>query len=230
MNSSKQRVEEVIMVDSPANAPGAEQVSCFTCRAWFDALRADWCQCVSKERSLVCPDCLRCFCSAPNFYKQRFWAAASEELWQRKLQERRTELIVNPDPVAVTRPLVLVVDDEREIHGVAKRAIDALGYGVVFARNGEEGLQLATEYTPDVILTDALMPKMDGRELCRLVKLDPQLQHIKVFVMTSLYVGRSYRAEGVTHFKADEYLSKPLAPDLLQRLLRKHVEETRPIG
>ena len=78
-------------------------------------------------------------------YKNRFWSSAPKALWDRKFKEHREDFTppANPDPDAVARPLVLVVDDEKDIQRVATRVILSLGYGLVLAHNGEEGLELA---------------------------------------------------------------------------------------
>lgn len=206
----------------PPTPPETYEAGCYNCRSWFDAAASAWCDCVVKERSLICPSCGRCFCSAPAAYKQRFWGHAPQSLWDRKLEEhRRQNPEPNPPPAEVERPLVLIVDDEREVQQAARRVVAAAGYGVITARDGEEGLAVAEEYLPDVILTDVLMPKLDGREMCHRIKTNPATQHIKVVVMTSLYVGQRYKREATSRFLADEYLSKPLDARLLQEILRR---------
>ena len=74
----------------------------------------------------------------------------------------------------MARPLVLLVDDEKDIQRVASRVIQSLGYGLVLGHNGEEGLELAPRYKPDLVLTDALMPRMDGREMARRSRRKPR--------------------------------------------------------
>ena len=72
----------------------------------------------------------------------------------------------------------------------------------------------------DVVLTDALMPKMDGRELSRQLK-ETHGNRIKVILMTSLYKSPRYRNEAQHVFKVDEYLVKPLNYDELRDALRR---------
>src|SRR5216683_2759866 len=70
---------------------------------------------------------------------------------------------------------------------------------------------------PDIVITDALMPKIDGRELCRLIKrVDPS---IKVVVMSGLYTKSHYRVEAMHQFQADEYLAKPINFERLRNVL-----------
>ena len=120
------------------------------------------------------------------------------------------------------------MDDEQDIIRVATRTIEALGYGVVHAGNGEEGLALARKYRPDLVLADALMPRMDGRDMCRLIRDDPDVAETPVVVMTSLYTARHFRTEAQHVFKVDEYLAKPLRygelRDALQRVAPLRIE------
>ena len=121
------------------------------------------------------------------------------------------------------RPLVLLVDDEADIRRLATLALQALGYGLVIARNGQEGLELARKYHPDLVLTDALMPKLDGRDMCRQIKEDQELAGTKVVIMTSLYKGPKYEHQGYKTYLADDYLVKPLDLGRLRSALDRHL-------
>jgi CheY-like chemotaxis protein len=158
-------------------------------------------------------------------YKSRFWTAAPRALWDRKFQEHHADFAPpgNPEPEAAPRPLVLVVDDEKDIQRVARRVIESLGYGLIVAHDGEEGLALARRYRPELVLTDALMPRLDGREMGRRIKEDPACAATKVVVMTALYTNVKYRNEGFKVFKVDDYMAKPLAFDDLRGILQKHL-------
>jgi CheY-like chemotaxis protein len=118
---------------------------------------------------------------------------------------------------------VLVVDDERDVLRVAGRVIQSLGYGLILAPNGEVGLELASRYKPELVLTDALMPKLDGREMGLRIKQSPETAGIKVVVMTSLYTNVKYQNEGYHRFKVDDYLIKPIDVGKLQAVLQKHL-------
>jgi len=200
-------------------------VACYNCRATFDAFDTPWCSCLVSERTLVCPHCLTCFCKAPAAYKSRFWSGAPKALWDRKFGEHHEDFTppANPEPDDAPRPLVLVVDDERDIQRVATRVISSLGYGLLLARDGEEGLALARRYKPDLVLADALMPKLDGREMGRQIKTDPETAQAKVVIMTGLYTNVKYRNEGFKSYKVDDYLAKPLSFEELRVVLQKHL-------
>ncbi len=117
----------------------------------------------------------RLLLQAPAF-KQKFWAGAPPEMRARRQAERNQPAGAKPTPLPdeLRRPLVLLVDDETIIPRVATRVIEGLGYGVLVATNGEQGLELARVYRPELVLTDALMPKLDGREMGRRIKENPR--------------------------------------------------------
>jgi CheY-like chemotaxis protein len=103
---------------------------------------------------------------------------------------------------------VLIVDDDEEIRLIAEYSVQQMGYRTLSAANAEEAMSIVKDSRPDIVLTDALMPKIDGRQLCRLIKaVDAS---IKVIIMSSLYKSSRYRVEALNTFRADEYLVKPI--------------------
>jgi CheY-like chemotaxis protein len=210
------------LADVPTEPNNAYPIDCHACGATYDALQAPWCQCIVKERSVLCTLCGQCFCRADLDYKRNIWTAAPEALWERKQRNAREQAVLpeNPPQEAIARPLILVVDDDREIRALAVHLVKGWGYGCIHAANGTDGLALARAYRPDLILTDALMPRMDGRELCRLVKSDPEIGATRVVIMSSVYTSGRFKREALSHFKADDYLAKPVDAVQLQRLVR----------
>ena len=207
------------------------EVCCFTCGKMFDAAVAEWCMCLGRDQTLLCPHCKTCFCKAPAAYKERFWTDAPSTLFERKMIGSKRSLSgkSNPSPKKVKRPLILLVEDDENIQLIVKTVVTTMGYGFIVAANGQEGLALAREYNPDLILSDAFMPKLDGREMCRLLKEDPLTAHAKAIIMTGLYTDRKYRIEALTYFKVDDYVAKPVAVDDLIRLMKKHLpQEVQP--
>jgi CheY-like chemotaxis protein len=219
-------VPEVSPTVKPATNDEYE-ITCFSCRAPFNAVDADWCSCLAKERTLVCTNCLSCFCKAPPSYKETFWVEAPPRLFERKTAEARKQgasLPPNPSRAEVTRPLVLTVEDDEEIQAIVQRVCANLGYGFIWATNGQDGLDLAHNYRPEMILSDAFMPKLDGREMCRMLKEEPEYADTKMVVMTGLYTDTKYRSEAVKRFHVDDYVAKPVAITDLINLLQKHLE------
>ena len=198
-------------------------VACVNCRNQFDAMSGAWCSCLVTERTLECPHCSECFCKAPLEFKLDFWTEAPQVMWDRRVQEEGRYMSAKPNPLPslARRPLVLILDDEQPIMVMAAQLIEGLGYGVVTGINGEEGLALVQTYKPDLVLSDALMPRMDGREMCRIIKNDPQFSGIKVVIMTSLSTRPRDRSTAYRDFRMDEYLQKPLAFKDLRRVLQK---------
>ncbi|HET7435769.1 MAG TPA: response regulator, partial [Thermoanaerobaculia bacterium] len=218
-------ISPVIASSAPTN--DQYDVLCFNCRTPFNALDADWCSCLTKERTLVCTNCLTCFCKAPPSYKEKFWVAAPPRLFERKTAETRRQqsgLLSNPAPDETSRPLVLCVEDDEEIQAIVSRVCSNLGYGFVYATNGQDGLSVARLYRPNLILSDAFMPKLDGREMCRMLKEDPLFADTKMVVMTGLYTDTKYRSEAVKRFHVDDYIAKPVSVTELISLLQKHLE------
>jgi CheY-like chemotaxis protein len=230
------RAERGDAVENPLGALAAVQepryvVTCDSCRAPFDALAAVWCSCLATERTLACPSCGRCFCKAGASYKNRFWSAAPKELWDAKWCEHRQAVArweTPPEGALAHGPLVLLVDDEEDIRRVATAVLRGLGCQVVLARDGVEGLALARALKPDLVLTDALMPHLDGREMCQQLKADPVTAGIPVVVMTALYTGVRYRMEGFKKYGANEYITKPVEATELSAVVQRLVYRLTP--
>jgi CheY-like chemotaxis protein len=230
------RRAEVTMTVSPTSSQAEEPsniygANCYHCGTPFDAMTAEWCSCLVRERSFLCPACRQCFCPADYAYKRNFWMYAPDLLWQRKVRTTRhqTETLPNPvSPDTAARPLVMVVDDDREIVAVAAQLIRSWGFGCLQACDGMEALVLAKAFKPDVILADALMPKMDGRELCLRVKSDPELAATSVIIMSSVYTSGRFKREALSQFKADDYVAKPVDSNLLLKLVNRANDALEP--
>jgi len=111
---------------------------------------------------------------------------------------------------------VLVVDDQRDNLEALSRALEPLGYGVWQAADGDRGLALARQRQPDVILLDVVMPGMDGYEVCRRLKADPETMLLPVVFLTGLD-SREARLQGL-EAGATDFLSKPF--DLVELEVR----------
>lgn len=117
-----------------------------------------------------------------------------------------------PETTDDNRPIVLVVEDNADIREYI-RSFLADRYNVVTAADGQEGLDAAQQQIPDLIVSDIMMPVMDGVTLCRLVKEDVQTSHIPVILLTAKDSTRD-KEEGYAA-GADSYLSKPFSAGLL---------------
>lgn len=193
------------------------RVICPSCGKDYNALRATECSCTQPIRSVRCTHCAACLCSNPAAF-EAFVKDAPPELRERL---RGPAAETGPTPKPLRRPLVLFADDDPTGRAIATRVIESLGFGVVVASNGEEALAVAREHRPQLIITDALMPKLDGREMGRIVK--SELPETKVVVITSVYKDPRYKHEAFKNFAVDEYLTKPINPAALRALVEKHL-------
>ncbi len=113
------------------------------------------------------------------------------------------------DPAATT---ILVIDDDATTLRIVEQALTSAGYTVLTAQDGEQGLKISQDNNPDIIITDVLMPGMDGFMLFRELKRGEETKDKNVLVLTSREnVGDTFR-----RFGADSFLTKPVDP---QRLL-----------
>jgi CheY-like chemotaxis protein len=192
---------------------------CPSCLKPFDALKAGWCACVAKQPSPVCPSCSTCLCKLPSAKQSEFWINAPEQLLRQRASASSRRLIREVDAGGGDRRRVLIVDDDESIRLIAAFRVETMGFDVATASNAREALELLDRQWFDVVITDALMPGMDGRDLCRRIK--NRQPSIRVIVMTSLYTAARYKMEAHRQFGADEYLTKPIEFGVLQRALER---------
>ena len=117
--------------------------------------------------------------------------------------------------------LILVVDDEPDLLGLLVDQVSSLGYDVVAARDGTEGLRLAVDRQPDVILTDVIMPYMDGPEMLERLRSRPETRGIPVIALTALTDRRTRTrlgAAGVQGFLTKPYTIRELAERIREAL------------
>jgi len=125
-----------------------------------------------------------------------------------------------PDPQsAIPAPTnrVLVVDDEPDFRHLLAESLQAQGYQIIEAEDGEQALREIASQRPDVILLDLMLPQMDGAEVCRRLKADPATAPIPVLIITAA-TDRVDRLNGIAA-GANDLLGKPLDPaDLMLRV------------
>lgn len=192
-------------------------VLCHHCEQKFDAMEASWCRCDEKTSTLACAHCASCFCHAPVRYKERFWSHAPASLAGSTNRFRLGDGAMAMTAGALA-PRVLIVDDEEHMRSLVVCYVQQMGYDVTSVTRPKDALELLPEGQFDVVITDALMPGMDGREMCRRIK-DEYGDSIRVIVMTSLYTATRFRNEGRHQFGADDYLTKPLQFGVLRTAL-----------
>ncbi|PIQ85344.1 MAG: two-component system response regulator [Candidatus Omnitrophica bacterium CG11_big_fil_rev_8_21_14_0_20_45_26] len=113
---------------------------------------------------------------------------------------------------------ILIVDDEEEIILAVQARLEANGYDVIAAHDGEEGLKMARENKVDLVILDLMLPKMDGYKVCALLKKDERYAKIPVLMFTAR-AGAEEARIAVEDCKANAYLTKPFdAPVLLKKI------------
>ena len=121
---------------------------------------------------------------------------------------------------------VLVIDDSNTIRRSAEIFLSDAGCEVILAEDGFAALAKITDYHPDVIFIDILMPRLDGYQTCTLIKRNPRFRDIPV-IMLSSKDGLFDRARG-RMAGSDEYLTKPFTRDALVAAVARHLERQTP--
>ena len=129
-------------------------------------------------------------------------------------------------PSAPERPTVLIVEDNEDMRQFI-RYILSDNYNLIEAENGEEGFEVAKKHLPDVVISDVMMPKTDGFDLCQLLKTNVATNHIPVILLTA-YALDEQKQVGFES-GADAYISKPFNVKLLKTRVRKLIENRKKI-
>ena len=104
---------------------------------------------------------------------------------------------------------ILIVDDEPSIVVPIQFLMEQQGYNVLVAENGESALDIIYKYKPDLILLDIMLPRIDGYEVCEIVRLDPRYRDIKIIFLTAK--GREVEIAKGLALGADAYITKPFS-------------------
>ena len=128
-----------------------------------------------------------------------------------------TQNLASPEPPENVKPdedapTVLIVDDNADIRTYLRSILQSK-YSVLEAEDGQRGLELAREQVPDLIVSDVMMPVMNGLEFCQQVKKDIMSSHIPVILLTARALEK-HQIEGYES-GADAYITKPFSPELL---------------
>ncbi len=130
-------------------------------------------------------------------------------------------------PYQTDKPEVLIIDDNIDIRTYL-RSVLSEKYNVSEAADGKAGLELARKIVPDIVLSDIMMPVMDGLAFCRQLKTDKAISHIPVILLTARSLDEQ-RAEGYEH-GADAYLSKPFSLRLLLSRIDNLIESRKKLN
>jgi ligand-binding sensor domain-containing protein/signal transduction histidine kinase/DNA-binding response OmpR family regulator len=138
-----------------------------------------------------------------------------------KMIEKQEQTFFSPDP---DKPLILLVEDNKDVHEyIHDNLLEE--YSLLNAYDGIQGKDLALKYIPDLILTDVMMPEMNGYELCQFIKNDEKICHIPIIMLTA----KASDVNQMEGFKmgADAYISKPFEINILKARLSNMIESRK---
>ena len=117
----------------------------------------------------------------------------------------------------MAQQVILNVEDNEATRKIVRYLFASKGYEVIEAVDGEEGVRMAEQERPDIILMDVQLPKLSGHDATRQIKANPALQDIPIIAVTSFAL--SGDAEKALEAGCDDYIAKPFKPrDLLQKV------------
>jgi len=120
---------------------------------------------------------------------------------------------------------ILIVDDEQDIVESLKFVLEAANYACYCAYNGEDGLKLAKEIIPDLIILDVMMPKINGYKISRLLKYDSKYKDIPILMVTA----RSQEEDKLIGEETgvDEYITKPFDLDEVVKKVDEYLSKSK---
>lgn len=134
----------------------------------------------------------------------------------------RTAELENPHVSQLNRkPRILIAEDDSDIREFIARELEN-ECEIIMAEDGETALKHARSHFPDIIVSDIMMPQMDGKELCRKIKADSVTSHIPFIMLTALK-SDAHQIEGLDQ-GADDYLSKPISIPILRKRIHNQLE------
>lgn len=116
---------------------------------------------------------------------------------------------------------ILLVEDDRAVRRYMEILLERAGFNVVAAADGLEAMKLALSTKFDLVITDAIMPQLNGYELCRFLRHHPHLARVPIVLLSGMERG------GDDSVKPDAYLTKPVQPEQLLACLAKLIEAPR---
>lgn len=122
---------------------------------------------------------------------------------------------------------VLLVEDHTEIRVLLARQIESMGFTVIPAKHGREGVQKALEEKPDLIIMDILMPDLDGREATRMIRANPKTRDIPIVAATALFLRTDLGS--CIEAGCNGYIVKPFTYEELQGKIQEFIPDSSTI-
>jgi len=119
------------------------------------------------------------------------------------------------------RALILVVERNPVVQHLERYFLEQAGYTVEFAGDGRSALERARELRPRIVVTEIMVPALDGLSLCRILKSDPQTAHARVLIFSHLHAEDRAREVG-----ADAFLLKPISEEMLIDTVERLIAQT----
>lgn len=120
---------------------------------------------------------------------------------------------------------IIVIEDDVKITNLLQIHLERQGYQVLSAHDGMSGYELIVKESPDLIITDLLLPHLHGFELCKKIKENSKLKHTPVILMTAVYKKSKYKLEGKS-YGADDFIEKPFDLPILLSKINKFFPST----
>jgi DNA-binding response OmpR family regulator len=125
---------------------------------------------------------------------------------------------------------IVLVDDDKVTLRFLEHVLVGNLFSVYTAQDGQAALELVKRETPSFLVSDLVLPRLDGIELCKRVKQDPELSRTKVIIMSAVYMGSALRPVA-RECGADEYIGKPIrSTELLEKIYKLYGEIENPGG
>ncbi|MGA2315509.1 MAG: response regulator [Thermodesulfobacteriota bacterium] len=118
---------------------------------------------------------------------------------------------------------ILVVDDEVDLVETVRFPLEMEGFDVLVSYNGEDALNQARKESPDLIILDLMLPKLDGYKVCRLLKFDEKYKHIPILMLTAKTQEKDKTLGMETG--ANEYITKPFEMDYLMEKVKAYLSK-----
>ena len=144
-----------------------------------------------------------------------------------EVEERRVvDILIEKDLSAdkAEKPMLLIVEDNADVRNYVKDNLKT-DFRTIEALDGEDGWNKSIESIPDLIVSDVMMPKLDGFKLCKKLKTDERTSHIPVILLTAK-AAKQDKIEGY-ETGADEYIMKPFEPDELKARIKNLIEQRK---
>lgn len=121
---------------------------------------------------------------------------------------------------------IIIIEDELKYANIVKLNLESQGFEVIAAKDGLEGLNAVRKESPDLVITDIMLPGLDGHKICRMLKFDKNFNHIPVIVLTSRDLDKE--EDLAKRCGADAFIIKstrtPVIMDVIKQLLERYAE------